>query len=69
MLYLRIKPKFDNCRRSDGSILIRNELYTEKEAERFTIPKDKCVVVNVSKKQVYWFFGARFSNDCGYDGK
>lgn len=31
MKYYRIKPENDNLRRSDGSILVRNELYTEKE--------------------------------------
>ena len=52
---------------NDGSILIGGELYTEKEYNRmienyvFRIPVDKLFErVEISKRRVYWFFGARF---------
>ena len=60
MKYYKIKKEYDNKKRSDGSILIANELYTEKEKEKYNIPTLCCEVVEVSKKKVYWFFGARF---------
>lgn len=40
--------------------LVYNELYTEKEKERYNIPEAFVDVVNVSKNNIYWFFGARF---------
>ena len=61
MKYYKVKPEADNKRRSDGSIYVANELYTEKEAEKFKLNKAFLDVVEVSKKSVYWFFGARFS--------
>ena len=74
MLYYRVKPENDNRRRFkvhrgggleiDG-IWIANELYTPKEISRYPGGVAMCDPVNVSKKQVYFFFGARFSNDTG----
>ena len=61
MKYYKIKEECDNKRRSDGSILIKNELYTEKEKEKFNIPNNFCEVVEISKNKIYWFFGARFA--------
>lgn len=61
MKYYKVKPEADNRRRSDGSIYVANELYTEKEAEKFKLNKAFLDVVEVSKRSVYWFFGARFS--------
>ena len=34
MKYYKVKPEYDNKRRSDNNIYIANELYTEKEAEK-----------------------------------
>lgn len=61
MKYYKVKPEADNKRRSNGSIYVANELYTEKEAEKFKLNKAFLDVVEVSKRSVYWFFGARFS--------
>lgn len=61
MKYYKVKPEADNKRRSDGSIYVANELYTEKETEKLNLNKAFLEVVEVSKKSVYWFFGARFS--------
>jgi hypothetical protein len=60
MKYLRIKPCFDQKTRSDGSILIGRELYTEREARKFAIPSECYDVVAVPKTKTYWCFGARF---------
>ena len=72
MIYYRVKPEKDNVpKRKKGSfaqdgIYIGNELYTETEwrkhcathihTEGITEP------VNVSPKETYWFFGARFQD-------
>ena len=61
MLYYRIKPEYDQKKRCDGSILIANELYTQREKERFAISDEAVDAVQVSKRSVYFFFGARFA--------
>lgn len=60
MKYYKIKQDYDNKRRKDGSILVGNELYTEKELEKYNIPTSYCDIVEVSRKDTYFFFGARF---------
>lgn len=62
MKYYKVKAEADNKRRSDGSIYVANELYTEREADKLNLNKNFLEVIEVSKKSVYWFFGARFSN-------
>lgn len=62
MKYYRVKKEFDGKRRSDGSIYIMNELYTEKEAQKMKLNYNYMEQINVSKKSVYFFFGARFTN-------
>lgn len=61
MLYYQVKPKFDQKKRCDGSILIANELYTSREKERFAISDEAVDPVQVSRRSVYFFFGARFA--------
>ena len=61
MLYYRIKPEYDQKKRCDGSILVANELYTQREKERFAISDEAVEAVQVSKRSVYIFFGARFA--------
>lgn len=76
MLYYRVKPDMDNRKRYvyvggsnqkikvDG-ILVGNELYTPRERERIANADKFFDAVEISRKNVYWFFGARFSNDTG----
>lgn len=49
----------------DG-ILIGNELYTVKEWEKlvlkYRVSEAVCDIVNISPKETYWFFGARFQD-------
>ena len=60
MLYYQVKPEFDQKNRCDGSILVANELYTQREKERFAISDEAVDAVQVSKRSVYFFFGVRF---------
>ena len=60
MKYYKVKPEADNRKRSDGSIYIANELYTPSEAKRYNLNMDYIDAVEVSKRRVYWCFGARF---------
>ena len=60
MKYFMVKSEYDNTKRKDGSILVANELYTQKEIERFGINSNVVEEVEVSKNKVYFFFGARF---------
>ena len=75
MKYYRIKPEYDNARlkkkkkRAFDGILISNELYTVKAWERlvlkYRVSEAVCDIVNISPKETYWFFGARFQNKEG----
>lgn len=60
MLYYKVKPEFDQKKRRDGSILVANELYTPREKELFNISNNAVDPVEISRKAVYFFFGARF---------
>lgn len=62
MKYYQIKKEYDNKKRIDGSIFVENELYTEKEKTKYNIPENYYNVVEVSKRNIYFFFGARFCN-------
>lgn len=66
MKYFRVKEEYDNYRRADGSILVRNELYTEKEIQKYKIPANRVISVEIKKNTTYFCFGARFCTDCGY---
>ncbi len=66
MTYYRIKKEFDNHERSDGSIFVQNELYTEREMQRYNVPMQYVEKVSEKKSQVYWLFGARFGS-VGYN--
>ena len=70
MKYYKVKPEYDNVIVSKkNDILIANELYTVKELRKlekklegkarakFYLMFDP---VEISKRQIYWFFGARF---------
>lgn len=61
MKYYKVKSEADNKRRNDGSIYVANELYTEREKEKLNLNEAFLEVVEVSKKSIYWFFGARFA--------
>lgn len=60
MKYYRVKPNWDNYRRSDGSILVAHELYTQRELLKHKIDERRCDLIEVSKDKTYFLFGARF---------
>lgn len=64
MTFYKVKPRYDQQPRRDGSILIANELYTESEMILYkmtlTDPRFDKIVVN--PKDTYFCFGARFAN-------
>lgn len=67
MLYYRVKPQYDNCYKNpkihDGNIYVANELYTEKEVQKQNLNRNFLESVEISKKKIYWFFGARFEQE------
>ena len=68
MLYYKVKTP-DKLYRFNGLQTVPNELYTQAEVKRYSVPdKHGCRMrpewlepVNISKRRVYWFFGARFA--------
>lgn len=71
MIYYKVKEDYDNnprfyerqdhSLRQDG-ILVGNELYTESERAKIMNGDWMFDKVEVSKKNVYFFFGARFTD-------
>jgi len=43
-----------------STVLIKDELYTERELKYYGIKPEELLVVNVPKNKTYWFFGCRF---------
>ena len=68
MIYYMVKDEFDQKPRNDGSILIKRELYTKEQVEKYAIT-EKCIEkIDVPQKATFYCFGARFlSSD--YDVK
>lgn len=62
MMYYKVKPEHDNKRKPGGrfDIYVANELYTDREITRNHLNRDYMEPVQISKKDVYFFFGARF---------
>ena len=61
MTYYKVKEKADQFPRLDGSVLIKDELYTEKEMKKYSIPKGATDIINLPSRNTRWFFGARFA--------
>lgn len=76
MKYYMVKPEYDNRKLYRyaknpnsleflGEILIGGELFTPTERKKIA-NSDQCFeLVEVSRKQTYWFFGGRFSGKTG----
>lgn len=74
MKYFKVNTNADNTRKNVNKtdILVKNELYTEKELQKFApiwslYVKSYFTVVEISKKDTYYFFGARFSKQYPYN--
>ena len=71
MKYYRVKPQYDNKIRYTwnnhhqgipNGIIIGNELYTPCEFKKLAMCPECFDVVEISKREVYPCFGARFEN-------
>ena len=49
--------------------IAKDELFTKKEIEKYNIPTKILVPVEISKKRVYFFFGARFEAGTFFEGE
>lgn len=76
MKYYRVRPEFDNKAVGRNYYLVGNELLTEAELRRLRTRYNRYYLVplnferifeevEVSKRSVYFFFGARFSPATG----
>ena len=76
MKYYRVRPEFDNFTAGRNYYLVGNELYTPAELRRLEARYNAYYrnhinfsrifeEVEVSKRSVYFFFGARFSPTTG----
>ena len=70
MKYFKVKAEADQVRKNVNStdFLIANELYTEKELQKFTstgsvYTKNYFDIVEIPKNNTYKMFGARFSTN------
>lgn len=72
MLYYRVRPQYDNKTRCtwnnhgqgvSNGILIANELYTPGEFKKIANCPEWFELVQVSKRDIYFFFGARFGGE------
>lgn len=61
MKYAKIKPEMGGKPNKKLGQLLGNELFTEKEVERYGISPDCYNLVEVSKRSVFLMFGARFA--------
>lgn len=70
MKYYKVLRKYDNVEqlkkvngkiKYNGTILVGDELYTEKEFEKLANPRKMFEIVEISKFKTYFFFGARFA--------
>ena len=73
MIYYKVPFALDGYRRRHGRPIdcttwIYGELYTARELEKLGASPAKFERVNASKKQSYYFFGARFNSDLQKEG-
>lgn len=67
MTYYRVKKEYDNVWCDGCRFLVKNELYTQKEVERFRIPEEYLVKVEEKESETFFVFGARFSYKVGHN--
>lgn len=67
MKYYRVLQRYDqrpkNPQVRDGNIYIGGELYTPREVEKQGLNMKYLELIEISKKSVYFFFGARYSSN------
>ena len=62
MKYYKVRPEFDNKRKSPDGIYIGGELYTPAEVRKQNLNRNYLEEVEVNKREIYFFFGARFAD-------
>lgn len=62
MKYLRVTKNIYNVP-SPLLSLVKDELFTEKEVQKYKLNREYLKPATVSKKNVYFFFGARFEGE------
>jgi len=62
MKFYKVKKTADNKQLPKRLIYVKDELFTEKEVERWNVNTAYCDIVLVPKNKTYWLFGARFEN-------
>ncbi len=69
MKFYRVKPAFDQTSTKE-SILVANELYTERERNEMPEISDNAFErVDIPKDRTYWCFGARFEANFAIGGR
>lgn len=72
MKYYRVKSQYDNKTRYTwnnhhqgipNGIIVGNELYTPYEFKKLAMCPEWFEVVEISKRAIYTFFGARFESE------
>ena len=61
MQYFKVKKEYDQYTKTKLPILVKDELLTKKEMEKYNVPEKAVDPIEVSQKRIYWFFGARFA--------
>lgn len=73
MKYYKVKPQYDGkakgSRGYENGVYIANELYTEREVQRQNLNRTFLEEKEISSKNVYWFFGARYENGTSYSDR
>ena len=62
MKYYEVPACMDQTENKRVSLLIEHELFTAKECNRYGIDINKLIEREVSKREIYWSFGARFAD-------
>ncbi len=59
MLYYKVLPQYDQFKKPDDGIYIKHELYTANEIARQKLNVKFMKIIEISKREIYWFFGVR----------
>lgn len=60
MRYYRVHKDGQMYSNGKYHTLVKDELYTENEVNKYGLNIHRLQPIEVSKKKTYWFFGARF---------
>lgn len=69
MQYFKVKEEYDQYSKTKLPILVKNELLTKKEMEKYNVPEKAVEPIIVSQKRIFWIYGVRFAIDNTYTKK